>query len=65
MEEAAYFCDVHPDKECYSRIESVSWYGSKFDMMKLELNLCDECLTEFYEYMKEKYKVEPKEFDLL
>jgi hypothetical protein len=65
LEESAYFCDVHPNKQCYSRIETISWYGSNYDMMKIELHLCDECLEEFYKHMKVKYNVEPKEVDLL
>ena len=64
LEESTYFCDVHPDRECYSRVESISWYGSGFDMMKTEFHLCDECMTEFYAYTKQKYNAEPKEIEL-
>lgn len=64
MEEAKYFCDVHPERECYSQVQSSSWYGSKFDMMGLMFHLCDECLEEFYAYIKEKYKIETKDIEL-
>jgi hypothetical protein len=60
--ETKYFCDVHPDRECFSQVESVSWYGStKFDMMQMELHLCDDCMVEFYTYMEQKYRVKPKD----
>ena len=64
LEDAKYFCDAHPDRECFSQLESISWYGSRFDMMRLQLNLCDECLEKFYTEMKAKFNVEPKEIEL-
>lgn len=64
MEDAKYFCDVHPDIECFSKIEGISWYGSRFDMMNIEMHLCDKCLTDFYKHIQEKYKIEPKEFEI-
>lgn len=64
MEDARYFCDTHPDRECFSEIECISWYGSKYDMMHLQLHLCDECLEKFYSEIKEKFNVEPKEIEL-
>jgi len=64
LEESNYYCDIHPDRECFSQVESVSWYGSKFDLMKAEFHLCDECLTEFYNHIKQKYNAEPQEISL-
>lgn len=65
LEEVEYYCDIHPNKKCYSKIEAVSWYGSTFDMMQLEVHLCDECLAEFYIHMEQKYKKKPEEMSLL
>jgi hypothetical protein len=65
LEEYKYYCDVHPERECFSKIESVSWYGSTFDMMVIEVHLCDECLAEFYTHMEQKYKKTPEEMPLL
>lgn len=64
MEDAKYFCDVHPDRECFTELQTSSWYGSEFDMMQVKLHLCDECLTELYAHLKAKYGVEPKDIDL-
>ena len=64
MEEATYFCDKHPDRECFSELKTASWYGSKLDMMGIELHLCDECLTTFYEECYEKYKTTPKDLEI-
>ena len=60
-EEANYFCDKHPDRECYNQIKSMCWYGSKFDCFNLEAHLCDECMEDFHKYMKNSFNVEPKE----
>lgn len=60
-EEAKYFCDRHPRRECYSELKTMSWYGSKFDMLSAEIHLCDECLEELYRDLKLKFKVEIKD----
>ena len=57
-EEVKYFCDKHPDRESFSKIESVSWYGSEFDMLQAEINLCDECMAAYYINIKEKFKID-------
>ena len=54
-EEAQYFCDKHPDRECFSELKSVSWYGSIFDMTGIELHLCDECLKEMFEQLENQF----------
>ena len=64
-EDSKYFCDVHPNRECFSGVNTTSWYGSEFDLMGAEFHLCDECLKEFYAHLKQKYNVEPKELSLL
>ena len=61
LEDAKYFCDKHPDRECFSEIKTASWYGSNFDMLGLEFHLCDECLEELYKEFKEKYNITPKD----
>lgn len=60
-EESKYFCDKHPDRECYTKIVSTGWYGSQFDCFHLTLNLCDECMEEFYKYVKKTFGVDPVE----
>lgn len=60
-EEAIFYCDKHPERECYSELKTCSWYGSKFDFMKIEIHLCDECLEEMFALLKEKFKIEPKD----
>lgn len=64
IEEAEYYCDKHPERRCYSRLETLSWYGSDYDLMSAEVHLCDECLKEMYSLIKEKFGVEPKELDI-
>lgn len=61
LEDAKYFCDKHPDRECYSEVKTASWYGSKFDMSGVEFHLCDECLEELYKEFLQKYGVKPKD----
>ena len=61
MEECEYYCDKHPDRECYSELKTLSWYGSQHDMTSIELHLCDECLEETFKYLKEKFNIEPKD----
>jgi hypothetical protein len=58
-EEAKFYCDKHPDRECFTEIKSSCWYGSKFDLFHIKTNLCDECMEELYTFMKEKFGVEP------
>jgi len=58
-EEAKYFCDKHPDRECFTQVNSMCWYGSKFDLFHIKANLCDECMEELYQFMKEKFGVNP------
>jgi hypothetical protein len=62
-EEAKFFCDKHPDRECYTRVQTSCWYGSVFDMYHIKVNLCDECMTKFYDFIKENFGVEPFEDD--
>lgn len=64
LEEAQYFCDKHPDRECSSELKTSSWYGSKFDLLGIEIHLCDECLEEMYNYFNKEFKVTPKEIEL-
>ena len=54
-EEAKYFCDKHPDRECYSKLETCSWYGSGYDLMGVEIHLCDECLEKMFKYLEKKF----------
>jgi len=60
-EEAQFFCDKHPDRECYSELKTLSWYGSGFDNMVIEIHLCDECLEQLYAEIKENFGIEPKD----
>lgn len=64
LEEVQYFCDKHPDRECFSELKTVSWYGSKYDMTGIEIHLCDECLEELYNTLNNKFKIQPKELEL-
>jgi hypothetical protein len=60
-EKVEYYCDRHPDRESFAEVKTSCWYGSQFDLLNLEMHLCDECMKEFYDHVKEKYGVEPKE----
>jgi len=60
-EEAQFFCDKHPERECYSELKTMSWYGSGFDNMGIEIHLCDECLEQLYAEIKENFGIEPKD----
>jgi hypothetical protein len=64
LEDAKFFCDKHPDRECFSEIKTASWYGSNFDMMGTEFHLCDECLEELYKEFKARYNVTPKDIEI-
>lgn len=65
QEEAEYYCDKHPNRKCYSELKIISWYGSRFDMMGIEIHLCDECLTEMYKILETKFGIKPKDLDVL
>jgi hypothetical protein len=54
-----YYCDKHTDRECFSKLNTMSWYGSGHDMFSVEVHLCDECLDEMYDFIKKKFKIEP------
>lgn len=64
IEEAQYFCDKHPDKECFSELRTASWYGSKFDLTGVEIHLCDECLAEMLKLIEEKFGIKPKDINV-
>lgn len=64
LEEAQYFCDRHPDRECFSEVKSASWYGSKFDLQGIEIHLCDECMEEFYKSCVTHFNLKPKNIDI-
>jgi len=36
LEESQFFCDKHPDRECYSELKTASWYGSNHDIQCYE-----------------------------
>ena len=65
LEEAEYYCDKHPDRKCYSELKTFSWYGSSYDMMGIEIHLCDECLIKVYDWLENNYKIQPKGLDLI
>lgn len=58
--EIKYFCDKHPDRECYSQLKIKSWYGSEFDTDVIEVELCDECVKNLYKYLKKKFNKTPE-----
>ena len=60
-EEAKFFCDKHKDREAFTEVRTMCWYGSKFDLMNVTVNLCDECMEEFYADIKQKFGVSPVE----
>ena len=64
LEEATYFCDKHPDRECFSELKTASWYGSTHDMTGIEIHLCDECLDDFYKHCWATYAITPKDIDI-
>ena len=64
IEEAQYFCDKHPDRECFSELKTASWYESKYDMTGIELHLCDECLSEVYIHLEKQFGIKPKEIEI-
>jgi hypothetical protein len=63
-EESQYFCDKHPERECFSELKTASWYGSDFDMTGIEIHLCDECLKGFYEHCWATYAIKPHDIDV-
>lgn len=64
LEEAQYFCDLHPDTECFSELKTSSWYGSKHDMTGIEVHLCDKCLTEVNLFLEEHFGFKPKNIEI-
>lgn len=64
LEEVQYFCDKHPDRECFSELKTASWYGSKYDLTGLEVHLCDECLEEMTKLIEEKFGVKLVKLDV-
>jgi hypothetical protein len=64
LEEAQYFCDRHPDRECFSELKTASWYGSNFDMTGIEIHLCDECLQEMYDRLFSMFGVKPHDIEI-
>jgi hypothetical protein len=56
-EESKYYCDNHPKRECFSELRTNSWYGSMFDLTGINLHLCDECLTDVYKWLHNKFKI--------
>ena len=64
LEDAKYFCDKHPERECFSELKTVSWYGSVHDLTGIETHLCDECLEEVFKLLKEKFGTEPREIEI-
>jgi len=63
-EDARFFCDRHPDRECYSELQLVSWYGSIFDMNQIKVHLCDVCVKEMYDQLKKNFNVEPRQLNI-
>jgi len=64
IEEAKFYCDLHKDRECFSELTISSWCGSKYDMMGIELHLCDECLNIIYDNLYKTFLIKPKEIEL-
>jgi hypothetical protein len=64
MEESQFFCDRHPDRECFSELKTASWYGSVHDLTGVEVHLCDECLGELYALLEQKFGVKPKDIEI-
>ena len=64
VENSEYYCDKHPDKECFSELKTISWYGSEFDLTGIEIHLCDECLEEMYKLLEKEFKIKPKDIEL-
>lgn len=64
-EEAEFYCDRHPDRQCFSSLKTNSWYGSQFDMTGVEIHLCDECLGVLYKLLEQLFGVKPQDKDLI
>jgi hypothetical protein len=64
IEEAEYYCDKHPDRRCFSQLQVVSWYGSQFDLLKVEAHLCDECVAKMHALFEQEFGVSPFEVDI-
>ena len=54
-EESKFFCDHHPDRECFGQLKMNFWYGSQHDMTEIEIHLCDECADELINEFKNKF----------
>ena len=63
-EESKFFCDHHPDRECFGQLKMNFWYGSQHDMTEIEIHLCDECLEEMYKLLEKEFKIKPKDIEL-
>jgi len=63
-EDAKYYCDKHPNRECFSELVLSSWYGSSYDLTCVKVHLCDECVQEMYEFLKKEYNATPKEVEI-
>lgn len=61
LEDSQYFCDKHPERECFSELKTASWYGSNYDLTGIEIHLCDECLAEMYDNLFKQFGVKPKD----
>ena len=64
LEDSIYYCDNHPDVECYSELHTLSWYGSKYDLLAIEIHLCDECMDEMYKFLNSKFNKTPSEIEI-
>lgn len=64
LEEAKFYCDRHPDRECFSELKTASWYGSSHDLTGIEIHLCDQCLEEMYSLLQQKFGVKPKDIEI-
>ena len=60
-EEDTYFCDKHPDRECATQLELVSWYRSIYDLTKIEAHLCDECAKKMRQLLEKEFNVKPED----
>ena len=63
-EDAKFFCDKHPDRECFSELRIISWYGSIFDLNQCRIHLCDVCVKEMYDLLEKQFKVAPEKVEI-
>jgi len=64
LEEAQYFCDKHPERECFTELKAFGWYGSKYDMSCAEVHLCDECMRRMFKLIEEEFGIKPEEIEI-